>query len=93
MGARWWGDDCGKHLKVFEKAHFEVDSVQRARPGVGEDEASVGVSGLEGAEPALLSARCWLTNCLIALAKSLLRSEERDGDVFAWVKTLSFPSH
>ncbi len=45
-----WGDDRGKDLKVFEKAHFKVDSAQRARPGVGEDEASVGVSGLEWAE-------------------------------------------
>jgi len=48
--ARRWGHDRGKHLKVFEKAHFKVDSAQRARPGVGEDEASVGVSGLERAE-------------------------------------------
>jgi len=45
-----WGHDRGKHLKVFEKAQFKVDSAQRARPGVGEDEASVGVSGLERAE-------------------------------------------
>jgi len=41
--ARRWGHDRGKHLKVFEKAHFKVDSAQRARPGVGED----GLRGLK----------------------------------------------